>query len=680
MYLGTRERQILSILLKNKGYPIKLFDIAQQIAVSSRTVHRELKNIDTTLEPFEITLKRIKSKGILLKGDEAAFNALTESLNELDIVDLTIEEQKVIVLYALIQSGEPVKQVSLASEIGASSPQLSKVLDHLSLDLNQFHIKLIRKRGEGISIVGSEMQKRALLSQLMMERLNSTSVYSVIENHFVFQSLNQERLPMVDMKDVFQVERLLMDDLDQLPYTLTESSYLSLIVHIVLSIERMKHQQFVSVEQNIIAEVQDTLEYQIATQIAERLSEHYQVTFNQSEITFMTIHLRGAKRRNDKDMPSEDNNLSLVHSLIDNVEAQTGYHFESRAELEEGLLLHLPPAINRIRSNIKTYNPMTQRIRSSYPTIYESIEKSIKKVLPSLSFPDYEIAFLVLHFGGALSKNKQATKVLVVCSSGIGTSRILANRLQESFPSIDEITQASVSTLKTQDLQAYDAIFSTIELDIQLPYLVVNPLLPEHELAQATSFLQKQLASKWQQVQVVREQLDTTHSTSDIPKNEDDIDQKFKLINECMVLSKNLMVSDMNLKDFDAYLAQHLADQNVIEDTKTVTERLIQRNEVQSFSLSPYPVIIPHLNDPLILKPYFSIGILEQPIPSTDQSTIRYMVCAMLPESSQLKPLISQLYSYITEHLENIDTWLANPTEVEQALKYQILLFIKQTL
>ncbi|KIX89833.1 PTS lactose transporter subunit IIB [Staphylococcus microti] len=680
MYMGMRERQILLILLKNKGYPINLFDIAQQIAVSSRTVHRELKNIDTTLATFHMTLRRIKNKGILLEGDESAFEALTQAVNALEVVDLTSDEQKVIVLYALIQSGEPVKQMSLASEIGASLQQLSKVLDHLALDLAQFHIKLIRKRGEGISIVGSEMQKRALLSQLMMERLNSTSVYSVIENHFVFQTLNQERLPMVDMKDIFQVERLLMDDLDQLPYTLTESSYLALIVHIVLSIERMKHQQFVSVEQNIIAEVQDTLEFQIATHIAQRLGHHYDVTFNQSEITFMTIHLRGAKRRNDKDTPNQESYHALVNALIDDVAAQTDAQFESRSELEAGLLLHLPPAINRIRANIKTYNPMTQRILSSYPTLYDAVAQSIAKALPSLSFPDYEIAFLVLHFGGAIVKNKQLTKVLVVCSSGIGTSRILANRLTEAFPMIDEIEQAAVSTLKTYDLSKYDAIISTIELDIHEPYLTVSPLLPEHELTQTTHFLQEQLATKLNQQQrtIMQADVNTTDTHAAIPK--DDINQKLALINACLSLADDIIVSTAHCQNLDTALAHYLAELKVINNTLEVSHLLKQRNQTQNFSLAPYPVAIPHLKDKLIVKPHFSISKLAQPITSPDQPPIHYVVCAMLPENSQLTPLVSHLYSYITEHLEDIDTWMSDQTEVEHALKQQILTFIKHTL
>ena len=50
----------------------------------------------------------------------------------------------------------------------------------------------------------------------MVNNLNSTSVYSVIENHFVFHSLNQIHKDFVDLERIFNVERLLMDY--QVPY------------------------------------------------------------------------------------------------------------------------------------------------------------------------------------------------------------------------------------------------------------------------------------------------------------------------------------------------------------------------------------------------------------------------------------------------------------------------------
>lgn len=53
---------------------------------------------------------------------------------------------------------------------------------------------------------------------------------------------------------------------------------------------------------------------------------------------------------------------------------------------------------------------------------------------------------------------------------------------------LKRITQASVSDLNVLDLTAYDGIISTVNLDIDVPFLVVNPLLPEHEVAYVSSF------------------------------------------------------------------------------------------------------------------------------------------------------------------------------------------------
>ena len=129
---------------------------------------------------------------------------MKQSIAQHQTIDLSVEEQKVIIIYALIQAKEPVKQYSLAQEIGVSVQTLAKMLDDLELDLNKYQLSLSRKRGEGIYLVVPESKKREFLSQLMVNNLNSTSVYSVIENHFVFHSLNQIH------KDFVDLERILM--------------------------------------------------------------------------------------------------------------------------------------------------------------------------------------------------------------------------------------------------------------------------------------------------------------------------------------------------------------------------------------------------------------------------------------------------------------------------------------
>ena len=150
--------------------------------------------------------------------------------------------------------------------------------------------------------------------------------------------------------------------------------------------------------------------------------------------------------------------------------------------------LHINPAINRLKSNIETYNPLTEMIKFKYPRLLKIFIKP-HMVWPDLIFPESEIAFIVLHFGGSIkNQGNRFLNILVVCSSGIGTSRLLSTRLEQAFNEIERITQASVSDLNVLDLTAYDGIISTVNLDIDVPFLVVNPLLPEHEVAYVSSF------------------------------------------------------------------------------------------------------------------------------------------------------------------------------------------------
>ncbi len=81
------------------------------------------------------------------------------------------------------------------------------------------------------------------------------------------------------------------------------------------------------------------------------------------------------------------------------------------------------------------YNPMTEQIKRDYFLLYMAVEEGMEKFFPGLLFSDNEIAFIVLHFGSALEIKREEAKIkaLIVCSSGIGSSKMLASRLKKSF-------------------------------------------------------------------------------------------------------------------------------------------------------------------------------------------------------------------------------------------------------
>ncbi|MEB6171435.1 BglG family transcription antiterminator [Staphylococcus pseudoxylosus] len=673
MFLSTREKEIIEMLIKYHGQYVTIYDIAQHLAVSSRTIHRELKSIESFLSTFDIELERVTKKGIQLKTTEMALNSLKHALLNENTIDLSQEEQKVIILYALIQTNNPIKQYVLAQEIGVSNQTMTKLLDELDTELDQYQLTLQKKRGEGIQLHGAESKKRELLSQLMVNNLNSTSVYSVIENHFVYQSINQSQLAMVDMDKIFQIERILMDHLGQLPYSLTESSYLTLTVHIVLSIERMLNNQYVALNDDIYNSVKDSFEHEVAKALALHLEHIYGVQFNQAEVTFITIHLRGAKRKESAEVFKDSKDESKIEKFIHSVSHFSQQSFKDFKTLSEGLKLHIIPAINRLNANIETYNPLTEMIQHKYPRLFESVHRALLQTWPDFNFPDSEIAFIVLHFGGALqNQNSAFYNVLVVCSSGIGTSRLLATRLQQTFSDIQNTTQASVGDLNDIDTTQFDAIISTVDLDIALPYITVNPLLPDADVNHVSAFLNTQ--HKQPKIQTY----ETNHSNILNPE------EKLTYIRKGLEIIDSVNVDYTSVSNWTTYLTNTLLEHQIITEGQSFAELIKQHMDRQGFVLDPYPIAIPHLKSEIIKKPFILITILNEPIllnsNQNDNLSVRYLLSMFVPPDDTMAQLVSDISGKLVEHLDNIDGFMEQPEQLQALLKQSYLMQLQKLL
>lgn len=673
MFLSTREKEIIEMLIKYHGQYVTIYDIAQHLAVSSRTIHRELKSIESFLSTFDIELERVTKKGIQLKTTEMALNSLKHALLHENTIDLSQEEQKVIILYALIQTNTPIKQYVLAQEIGVSNQTMTKLLDDLDTELDQYQLTLQKKRGEGIQLHGAESKKRELLSQLMVNNLNSTSVYSVIENHFVYQSINQSQLAMVDMDKIFQIERILMDHLGQLPYSLTESSYLTLTVHIVLSIERMLNNQYVALNDDIYNSVKDSFEHEVAQALALHLEHIYGVQFNQAEVTFITIHLRGAKRKESAEVFKDSKDESKVEKFIHSVSHFSQQSFKDFKTLSEGLKLHIIPAINRLNANIETYNPLTEMIQHKYPRLFESVHRALLQTWPNFNFPDSEIAFIVLHFGGALqNQNSAFYNVLVVCSSGIGTSRLLATRLQQTFSDIQKTTQASVGDLNDIDATQFDAIISTVDLDIALPYITVNPLLPDADVNHVSAFLNTH--HKQPKIQTY----ETNNSNILNPE------EKLTYIRKGLEIIDSVNVDYTSVSNWTTYLTNTLLEHQIITEGQSFAELIKQHMDRQGFVLAPYPIAIPHLKSEIIKKPFILITILNEPIllnsNQNDNLSVRYLLSMFVPPDDTMAQLVSDISGKLVEHLDNIDGFMKQPEQLQTLLKQSYLMQLQKLL
>ncbi|MEB5648637.1 BglG family transcription antiterminator [Mammaliicoccus sciuri] len=676
MMISNREKSILKLLSERLHSFLTIHDIAQALGISSRTVHREMKSVEDTLNKYHLSLTRVPKLGLRIEGEPGDIDNFVQSLTEQNTIDLSDEERKVIILYNLIQSKDPVKLYSLANEIGSSTHTLNKIIEQLEPELHTFELSLERRRGEGLILNGEEVNKRQLLARIMLEKLDGDSVYSVVEDHFVYHTLNETHLRgIVDIDRLFNVERLLMDELGTLPYTLTEASYLTLTIHIVLAIERIKQDGHVEIEDDILNELISTDEFKVSERLTNVLSDIYDVTFNHSEIAFITMHLRGARRRHETTYENNDNHKQRVTELIEFVKDQ-GFSFKDEDALFKGLNLHLEPAINRLEANIETYNPLTEMIETYDQELFEAVSSGLKIVFMNYHFPKSEVAYIALHFGGMLqAKQRRSLHVLVVCSSGIGTSPILSNRLKQHFSEITQTTEVSVSSLKSIDFSKYDGMISTVAVDTKYPHITVNPLLPKQDAENVKYFLKLQQS-------VVHDPQNTQNQEQ--PLSYEDYDRTVTFIEESLALIQNMIVEKKKVTQLERYLIQTLSKHRVIDNTHTFSEKLNSRMNLQGFALTGYPVAIPHLSDESIKKPQLIITELTKPLMlktiENEQQEVNWLVCMFIPRNSEQGQLMSEVSSLITEHLDDIDQLLNDRVKIENTLKSFFLNKLKQKL
>lgn len=95
---------------------------------------------------------------------------------------------------------------------------------------------------------------------------------------------------------------------------------------------------------------------------------------------------------------------------------------------------------------------------------------------------------MALHLSVAVQQAKDHVQVAVVCSLGVGVSRLLSVKLQENFP---DVTFIHCSMNDEEQLEKCKYIISTVELNTDKPYVQVNPLLMEVDVQKIRTLLRK---------------------------------------------------------------------------------------------------------------------------------------------------------------------------------------------
>ncbi|MED4788791.1 BglG family transcription antiterminator [Bacillus atrophaeus] len=681
MYMTAREQKLMKHLLSQSRY-VTVNEMAEAMQVSTRTIHRELKSIKPIMQRYNLTLDKQPGKGLKMVGSmEDKQKLLTDLSHEQH--EYSADERKLLILCSLLESQEPIKLYTLAKDLQVTNATVSYDLDELEEWISPFGLTLIRKRGYGIQLMGPEDAKRKIVGNLIVNRLDIQMFLEAVELNIKGKTDTSEKMfGVVSKGELLKMERVLFRLKEKTAYALSDSSYIALVVHLTFAMERIQLGETISMEAEELHTLKNTKEYSSALEIAGELEKAFGVTIPEAEVGYITIHLRSANRKYETEYKAQEIELEIAlqtKRLIAFISGKIRMDLTENRSLYEGLIAHLEPAMNRIKEGMGIYNPMKEQIKRDYFLLYMAIEEGMEKSFPDMTFSDDEIAYLVLHFGSALEIKKEEAKIkaLIVCSSGIGSSKMLASRLKKELPEIQSFDMSSLIELKDRDIGAYDMIVSTVPIPYEnIDYIVVSPLLNEEDANQVKQYIKRKIPLI---LEKKRRPDNGRCKETDIPDTLKTAEKMGRYLDSIQHVLKNFTVNNIDTKPDDEPLPHQmfrlLEAEGLIHDAKKAAVCLLEREKQGGLGIPETGMALYHLKNEEIVLPFLKIYDLSKPYevngmdgkPLSMSRVLVMMAPADLPaEGSEI---LSAISSAIIESKESMKAF---QNEGEQAL-YQRL-------
>jgi mannitol operon transcriptional antiterminator len=261
-------------------------------------------------------------------------------------------------------------------------------------------------------------------------------------------------------------------------------------------------------------------------------------------------------------------------------------------------------------------NPLLSRIETDYRELFLILEKGVKEIFPDVAIPKEEIAYLVMHFASALINKEEIRelKTLVVCSSGIGTSKMLSTKLAREIPGL-KTESASLFDLDRIDKDDFDLIISTVGLNnFNGDYLLVSPLLSDNEIARIKQHLLEKKGIRRIKSDL-EQKVKKNASTEDFVHRIGKIQRYSTAISQLLIEFYMVEITErLSVQEALKVLVKPLAEKGFVSETNGVVQALIEREKIAGLGIPGTSLALYHTKSDLVNEISFTIARLSQPI------------------------------------------------------------------
>jgi len=501
--LNTRQVEFINLLLDENQYrPIKYY--AEFLNVSDKTLKKDLVAIEEYLNKFNVELDKKHSIGIAIKDVMNSKLILRNTLEsqrnknrKISINDRRIE----IIRDMLIDSHNTTSIQKLSDKYYVSKTSIINDFKYIEEWLHSFNLKL-EKTVEGTQIKGFEVDIRRAIASLLFEYSKDGRNKKTIEELATrLEVITLNGLSELFEKDkVIYVNKLLLDLENKHNCRIDDPYYINLLTHILISMERGSKGRTVY-KKDVIGEFKSEKDYKEALLCINKINRDFGMKLDESEVYYLYQYfvsfglIKDVIENEDKVLNKLDClALTYRNKMTQCMEEILQVNIAKNQSIMEKLLLHIRPMLNRMEHDIQISNSLMSDIKDHYPILLNVCKAAALMVSHDMKLeviPIDEIGYLTLYYQLGLEEcYSERKRVLVVCHSGYGTSKLLSTRLKRYFPEFEIIESTSANRLMNRKLDDIDFIISTVPLDLESnSFLLVSTFLNEHDIKNISEFL-----------------------------------------------------------------------------------------------------------------------------------------------------------------------------------------------
>ena len=451
----------------------------------------------------------------ILKGNVSSLDSSLFETNFEDYAYSTETRLTLILCFLILNEDTSIKDIS--EKLMLSYNTVASTITTIEKILFDYKLTLIRKKGQGIEIEGKEVDRRVLLISLLCNEISDEEFFTRLNNRDILSSN-----PFIKFLNFDLIKKVFYENKHLDVFNLyTDSSIKKILISLNVVFLRISYTT--EIKENFTAQ-----EYNSIISLLNASKEIVDFDITEDIIQFLIKILKTCRLIEQLSYFNDKYSYTLVYKinlLIKYVSEKMNVDFTQDTNLSSGLIAHVESAIKRHQMNLTEENDeLLEFVLKNYNELYLIIKSELLVVFDEINFNSTELSYIVIHFASSFEQiyRKNFIRALVICASGIGSSKILGSQIRKNIPEIKNLEYTIPSKVTKSLVNNYDVVISTIELEQDIDYLLIPTILKEKDI----SLIQERiLASR-------------SFKRNDFVKSEDSFNID-KLGSACQIILKN---------------------------------------------------------------------------------------------------------------------------------------------